>query len=403
MALSHAPRLDDLFAARARAALPPLFPPEDTNPALISLAYGLADPAHFPYAALVAATAETLAEEGGTALNYGEIAHTLVDQIVARLRAEGVEAEHEHILVGYGSSEILSLLPYVFLDPGDSVIVEGPTFLGAVRKLVRAGARIVSVPVDAQGMDVEALETILARLGREGVRPKFIYTIPTFQNPTGTTMPIERRQRLVELSAEYGVIVVEDDAYGELRFEGAPLPNLAALDAEGWVMRVSTYSKTLAPGIRLGWSYANPEITKRLAMFRTSGEGNPFVTRLVARYSANGRLEAHIGELVTLYRSKRDLMLEALAHELPEMQVLRPEGGFFVWGQLPEGISARKLLPLALAQGVEFLPGGECFADGQGDDAIRLAFSYQSAARIVEGITRLSRALRAYHPDKVTG
>jgi len=390
-------QLNDLFAARAREVQAPMFGPTPPRRAdMISFAYGLADPALFPRAELLAATAAVLKEDAAAALNYGPTYIGLREQVVRRLRSQGIEAEDENILVSYGSGQVLALLPQVFVDPGDVVIIEGPSFMGAVRHFADSGARLVTVPTDADGMDVDALEQTLIDLRRQGVRPKFIYTIPTFHNPTGATMPLARRQKLVALGAEYGVVIVEDDAYGDLRFEGQPLPNLAMLDQEGWVIRISTFSKTLAPGVRMGWAYARPEITARLATFKTEGSSGPFLTRVIAQYCAEGRLEAHIQELIALYRHKRNVMLEAIGREFPaEVAPLRPEGGFFVWCKLPPGMRATELLPLAEAHGATFLSGTRCFANGQGDDAIRLAFSFLPAEQIEEGIARIGAAMRA--------
>jgi 2-aminoadipate transaminase len=386
----------DLFAGRAKQGRPPLYGAAQAGrPPLISFSYGLADPALFPTEEIVAATDAVLREDADAALNYGPSYRGLTQQIVGRLHAQGVEADEDQIIVTYGSSQVLGLLPLLFVDPGDTVIVEGPTFLGAVGQFSRAGARLVSVPTDADGLDVDALEQALRDLKRQNVRPKFIYTIPTFHNPTGATLTLERRQRLVSLAAEYGVVVVEDDAYSDLRFSGEPLPNLAALDDAGWVMRVSTYSKILAPGVRVGWAYGNREIIDRLAMLRPEGGSGPFMTRVVARFSEGGRLEAHIKKLNDLYRHKRDVMLSAIAREFPaDVTALRPEGGFFVWCSLPPDISATKLLPLAEERGATFLPGTRCFANGQGDDAIRLAFSFLSADKIEEGVRLIGQAMR---------
>jgi len=389
-------RLDDLFAARAQNVPAPLYGPvQPRNPDMISFAYGLADPDLFPRADLLAATAAVLKEDAAAALNYGPTYAGLREQIVARLRAQGVEAEDEHVLVSYGSSQILALLPEVFVDRGDVVLIEGPSFMGAVRHFSDAGARLVTVPTDDDGMDVAALEDILHDLNRQNLRPKFIYTIPTFHNPTGATMPLARRQKLVALGAAYGVAVVEDDAYGDLRFEGQPLPPLAALDQEGWVIRTGTYSKILAPGVRMGWAYARPEVIARLAKFKAEGSSGPFLTQVVARYCADGRLDTHIQELIALYRHKRDVMLGAIAREFPAgVTTLQPKGGFFIWCRLPPGMSAAALLKAAEQKGATFLPGTHCYADGQGDDAIRLAFSFQPAELIEEGMARIGAAMR---------
>jgi 2-aminoadipate transaminase len=389
--------LDDLFAARARRAEAQFGgPATPRGEPLISLAYGLADPALFPRAELAAATAAVLEDDAAAALNYGPVFAGLRELVVERLRAQGVEAEDNNVLLSYGSGQVLGLLPRVFVDPGDVVVIEGPSFMGAVRYYSEAGARLVTVPTDAHGMDVDALDQTLIDLRQQNVRPKFIYTIPTFHNPAGVTMPLARRQKLVARAAEYGVALVEDDAYGDLRFEGQPLPPLAALDQEGWVIRLGTFSKILAPGVRMGWAYARPEIIARLAAFKVEGGSGPFLTRVIARYCAGGRLDAHIEELIGLYRHKRDVMLNAIAREFPaEITTLRPEGGFFVWCKLPSGVSATALLKAAEAKDVTFLPGTRCFANGQGDDAIRLAFSFLPAEQIEEGIARIGAALRA--------
>jgi 2-aminoadipate transaminase len=390
-------RIDDLFAARALNVPAPMYGPTPPRRAdMISFSYGLADPDLFPRADLLAATGAVLEQDAPAALNYGPTFSGLREQIVARLRAQGIEAEEDNVLVSYGSSQILALLPQVFVEPGDVVLIEGPSFMGAVRHFSEAGARLVTLPTDDGGMDVDALEATLRDRRKQGVRPKFIYTIPTFHNPTGATMPLARRQKLVALGAEYGVAIVEDDAYGDLRYDGQPLPNLAALDQDGWVIRIGTYSKILAPGVRMGWAYARPEVIARLAKFKAEGSSGPFLTRVIASYCADGRLEAHIQELIALYRHKRDIMLDAIAREFPAgVTALRPEGGFFIWCRLPPGTSASALLPLAEARGATFLPGTRCFADGQGDDAIRLAFSFLPSEQIETGIARIGAAMRA--------
>lgn len=255
---------------------------------------------------------------------------------------------------------------------------------------------MVTVPTDEHGMNVDALEAILRQLQRERVRPKFLYTIPTFHNPTGTTMPLDRRRKLVALASEYGIVIVEDDAYGDLQFEGRSLPNLASLDQEGWVIRIGTFSKILSPGLRMGWAHAHPEVISRLQTFKLEGSSGPFLTRVVAKFCENGRLERHIQQLIELYRRKRDVMLETIRREFPaEVVTLRPQGGFFIWCRLPTGISAIALAKRAAEYKVSFVPGGDCFANGQGDDALRLAFSFQPEEQIVEGVTRLGRALRS--------
>ncbi|MEH2082459.1 MAG: PLP-dependent aminotransferase family protein [Nostoc sp.] len=390
-------QIADLFAERARNLTPPTYGTELTKIITVSFAYGLADPILFPHADLAAASAAVLAEEAPIALNYGPPSAQLYEQIILRLQAQGIPADRERLIVGYGSGQILGLLPDVFVEPGDVVIVEGPTFLGVVNRFVQAGARLITIPVDELGMDVDALEETLSDLKKRDIRPRFIYTIPTFHNPTGATMPLSRREKLVALAAEYGVLVVEDDAYSDLRFQGEAVPCLASLDKQGWVLYVNTFSKIIAPGIRLGWACGDPAIIERLAMFKSEGPVGPFVSHVVARYCATGKLDYHIQELIAWYKHKCNLLLEVIAQEFPsDVVALRPDGGFFVWCKLPPNISAKALLTGANEHGISFLPGTRCYVNGQGDDAIRLAFSFQPTKKIVEGIATLGAVLRGW-------
>ncbi|MCF2149204.1 PLP-dependent aminotransferase family protein [Desmonostoc muscorum LEGE 12446] len=394
---TSAHQIADLFAERAKNLAPPTYGTELTKIVSVSFTYGLADPTLFPHADLADASAAVLAQEAAIALNYGPPSAQLYEQIILRLQAQGIAADRDRVLLGYGSGQILGLLPDVFIEPGDVVIVEGPTFLGVVARFVHAGARLITIPVDELGMDVDALEETLSDLKKQGIRPRFIYTIPTFHNPTGTTMPLFRRQKLVALAAEYGVLVVEDDAYKDLRFQGEAVPSLASLDQEGWVFYVSTFSKIIAPGVRLGWACGDPAIIERLAMFKSEGPVGPFVSHVVGRYCATGKLDAHIQKLITCYQHKCNLLLEAIAAEFPsDIVALQPDGGFFVWCKLPQNISAKALLTACAEHGVSFLPGTRCYANGQGDDAMRLAFSFQPNDKIVEGIATLGRVLRQW-------
>lgn len=387
--------LTDLFTPQARELVPPMYgpPPQAQDVPIISLAYGLADPALFPNEELLEAAAAMLADDADAALNYGPNAPQLTTLVAERLRREGVAAHEEQTMLAYGSSQILGLLPQLLIEPGDTVIIEAPTFLGAVNRFQRAGARIVGVPVDAAGLDLDALDERLRALRRRNVRPKFIYTIPTFQNPTGATLTLERRRRMVGLAAEHGVLIVEDDAYVDLRFRGAPLPPMAALDDAGWVLRVGTFSKILAPGLRMGFAHGPKALIDRLLMFKVEGSSGPFVTHLVARFAADGRLDAHIAALRAHYAAKCDLMAAALRRHLPDATFDTPDGGFFLWLRLPAGVRTGELAPLALRRGVEFLAGPRCFADGSGDDHIRLAFSKEPTGRIEQAVARLGAAV----------
>lgn len=394
MSPSSTPALSALYAGRAKTLGPAQIWPEHEGD-LITLAYGFAAPEKFPTDDLLAATAEVLAEDAAEGLNYGPSYPGLVQHVVDRMHAQGTPAEPGNVLISYGSSQVLALLPEVFIDPGDVVVVEGPTFMGAVRHFAVAGAKLVTINVDDQGLDVDALEELLRDMAKRGAKPKFIYTIPTFHNPSGTLMPLERRQRLVNLAKEYGVLLVEDDAYGELYFEAPPPPRLSALDHEGWVLQVGTFSKILAPGLRMGWACGNHEIIRRLNEFKLEGSSGPYLTRVVERYCADGRLARHIAELREAYRERRDLMLSVIESEWPKDVIApKPAGGFFIWARLPQGISATKLLAEAEKHGVTFVPGTHFYANGQGDDAFRLSFSFVPPQQIEEGITRIGAAFR---------
>jgi 2-aminoadipate transaminase len=388
------PSLDDLFSARARENRPAQIWPDGPS-GVISLSYGFAAPEKFPVEAMVTATSEVLHEDTDGALNYGESYHGLVELLANRLQGQGMAVTDQNVLISYGSSQVLALLPQVLVDPGDVVIIEGPSFMGAVKNFLIGGAKLVTVPVNHDGIDLDILEQTLRDLRAQQIRPKFIYTIPTFQNPSGTDMPLARRKRLVALAEEYGVLLVEDDAYGDLRFEGDPMPRLAALNSE-WVVHVGTFSKIMAPGVRMGWAAGPKSVIDRLKTFKLEGSSGPFMTRLVERFCADGRLDAHIADLNQTYRRKRDLMLATIKAEFPDdVLAPKPDGGFFIWAKLPEGLSATAIARRAGEFGVAFVPGTGFYANGQGDDAMRLAFSYQSEERIVEGIKRLGQAIRA--------
>ena len=394
--MTPTPALDALFAQRAQTVADgPEWAPEPEGS--ISLAYGFADPVHFPVSALVEATAEVLAEDVNGALNYGPTYPGLVRLVVDRMHARGVtQATASNVLITYGSSQVLALIPQIMCDPGDTVIVEGPCFIGAVRSFQAAGATIETVPVRDDGMDLDALEVMLNDLRGRGIQPKFIYVTPTYQNPTGTLMPQANRKRLVALAEAFGVLIVEDDAYGDLRFEGEPVAPIMAYDTKGWVLNVGTFSKILAPGVRMAWTVGPEAIIKRLAKFKFEGSSGPFMTRLVERFAADGKLDSHIEALNANYRRKRDIMLETIASEFPsDVRYNSPMGGFFIYCYLPEDMPAAALVAKGRELGVTFLPGMGCYANGQGTHEIRLAFSYQSDEKIVEGIKRLGAAMKA--------
>ena len=375
------------------------------QPDLISLAGGLPAPESFPIAAIAAAAQTILYDHGAQALQYGATKgyRPLRELIARRLSNDTVTLTAENILITSGSQQALDLLGKVFLDSGDRVLVESPTYLAALQAWNSYEATYLEAPMDDAGLDPDALAEQLAQ------HPKFVYCVPSFQNPTGVTLSLERRHRLLALAAEHGVPIVEDDPYGALRFEGTPLPTLLTLagntehgtagrDLAG-VIYLSTFSKTLAPGLRVGWVAAPTAIIGRLALAK---QGTDLHTGTLDQYIihellSGGQIEAGIGAIVARYRERRDVMLAALSEHFPETaRWTHPDGGMFLWVTLPDGADATEILLAAIEQGVAFVPGSAFYPNGGGANTMRLNFSNASPERIVEGIARLGAVLREY-------
>ncbi len=390
----------DRFNARVRAPSP--MPRAGAVPSeLISLAYGMPDPALFPAAGLAAAAEEALRDGGryAVALQYGNVGGNplLLAELGRKLEAEeGRAVEPGSLVMTNGSSQAISLVVQALANPGDVCLCEAPTFLGTIHHIRFQGVRTVPVSLDDDGLDVEALEREVQRLEAAGTPPRFLYTIPTFNNPAGVTMSIGRRRALLDIAARHGVPVIEDDAYRDLRFEGEPVPTLHALDREGLVIRLGTFSKIVAPGVRLGFVLADPAVIERVLAFKAEGSTNGFASMVVGTFMKGGGLATHIETLRAAYRGRRDAMYEALAGEMPAgVTWTRTEGGFFLWLTVPSKADMAKVTARAAEERVIALPGTECFPDGRGTHNLRLAFSLQPPDRIAEGVRRLARAIRA--------
>jgi 2-aminoadipate transaminase len=390
----------DRFNARVQAARP--MPRAGAVPSdVISLAYGMPDPALFPAAGLAVAAEEVLRDAATYAvgLQYGNVGGNplLLGELGRKLEGEeGRPVEAGSLVMTNGSSQAIALVVQALANPGDVCLCEAPTFLGTLHHINFHGIRTVPVTLDDEGLDVEALEREIHRLEAAGTRPRFVYTIPTFNNPAGVTMSLARRQALLDVAARHGVPVIEDDAYRDLRFEGEPVPTLHALDREGLVIRLGTFSKIVAPGVRLGFVLADPAVTERVLAFKAEGSTNGFASMVVGTFMKRGGLRAHIETLRAAYRQRRDAMYEALAREMPEgVRWTRTEGGFFLWLTLPPRTDVAKMAARAAEERVIALAGTECFPDGRGSHNLRLSFSLQPPDRIAEGIRRLGRAIRA--------
>jgi len=358
---------------------------------------GYPDPASFPYNDMVEATARMMKAEGAQALTYGDPQgyRGLRELVCHKYRVfEGLEVTPENIFVANGSGHALSLAFGAFVDPGDPIICEAPTFSGSLNNIRRHGPEILDAPVDAEGMVTSTVRERLEGLRRQGRRCKLIYTIVNFQNPAGPDLSLRRRTELVRLAEEYDTFILEDDAYGELRFEGEPKPPVYALDRGGRVIRAGTLSKILGAGVRLGWLCAPRAMLPAFQGFNFGGGVSPFMSR-VATWYLRDHMEAHVKLLIGVYRAKRDAMLRGLWEVLEgiDVEISRPQGGFFIWIRLPAATDPARLEALAVAAQAQYTSGPAFFPDGGGERFIRLAFSYEPPEKCYEGARLIARAI----------
>jgi 2-aminoadipate transaminase len=370
------------------------------NPEIISFAGGLPAPEVFPAAEIEAAARRVLTEHPATALQYGatEGYLPLRELLVRHMARYGIEVTPANVLVTSGSQQALDLVGKLFVNSGDHILTEEPTYVGALQAFTAYQAQYLTVPVDEDGMRTDLLEEAL----RAG--PKFLYVLPNFQNPGGVTLSLERRWQLVELASRYGTPIVEDDPYGQLRYEGRHLPPLVRIDAEhhgsarhghpyrGGVIYLGSLSKTLAPGLRVGWIVAPGEVVARLVQMKQGMDlhTSTFSQMVVHEVARGGFLDRHVRRVREVYGARRDAMLAALERFFPPgVGWTRPQGGLFLWATLPEGCDAAELLTEALKEKVAFVPGAAFHPNGGGRNTMRLNFSYSRPEVIEEGIRRL--------------
>lgn len=373
------------------------------QPSIISFAGGLPAPEYFPIARFEEASARVLSLQGVAALQYGPTEGYLpLRQLIAeQMVGQGIKVTPDNVLITSGSQQALDLIGKLFINPGDCLLVEQPTYLGALQAFNAYQACYYAVPMDDEGMITAHLEEEL-RVG-----PKFIYALPNFQNPSGATMTLERRTELLRKAGDYGVPVIEDDPYGQLRFEGENLPALAALDAQmasghsdgytGDVIYLSTFSKLLAPGLRVAWVVAPRAVINRLVQLKqgTDLHTSTFTQMMVYEAAKDGFLEEHVQLLRQVYRERRDVMLAALDREFPPEAVwTQPQGGLFLWVRLPDSVDIDTLFHAAVEDEVAFVPGHAFYVEGVGQPAMRLNFSNAQPEQIEEGIRRLGRAIK---------
>jgi 2-aminoadipate transaminase len=373
----------DLFAAASRSDI-------------ISLSGGMPDIARLPLDEVSRVAANAVLKEGIAGLQYGDTkGRTQTRELVCTLMRDiNVRVGIDDVTITTGAQQALDLVAKTLINPGDVIITEGPTYLGALQAFSAYQPTVVTIPFDECGMRMDVLEEELERLGPRGA--KFIYTIPTFQNPGGVTMSLERRQRLLQLADKYGIIVIEDDPYGRLRFEGEAVPCLRALNDE--VVYLGTMSKVFAPGLRTGWIIAPRPILQKVNMVKQGTDlcGSALNQVIVEHYFSDTDWRATLADMCGRYHVRRDAMLAALEENFPpEAQWTHPQGGFFIWVTLPPYVDTPQMLSVALSQGVTYVPGDGCYpaSSGLGKNAMRIAFCYEEPEKLAEAIRRLSTVI----------
>jgi 2-aminoadipate transaminase len=389
-----ASRTDGMIASEIRALFAVASRPE-----VVSLAGGMPNLAALPMDALATEVAELIATDGQVALQYGSAQGIplLREQITEVMAAEGIRAHANDVVVTVGSQMALDLVTRIFCDPGDVVLAEGPSYVGALGSFAAYQAHVVHVAMDDDGLQPAALAEALTRLAGQGRRAKFLYTVPNFHNPAGVTLAVARRAEILELCRRHGVLVIEDNPYGLLGFNGQLYPALRSLDPDN-VVYLGSFSKTFASGLRVGWALAPPAVRDKLVLAAESATLCPpmFNQMVVSRYLAGHDWRGQIKSFRELYRERRDAMLDALSTYLPPgCRWTHPEGGFYVWVTVPEGVDAKAMLPRAVSARVAYASGTGFYADGLGSRQLRLSYCYPTPERIVEGVRRLAGVLAA--------
>lgn len=390
---SYAERTHGMKASEIRA----LFAVAN-RPEVVSLAGGMPFLAGLPMDVVAEVTARLLRERGAVALQYGsgqgEVG--LREHITAVMAEEHVAAHADDVVVTTGSQQALDLVTRIFVDPGDVVVAEAPSYVGALGVFRAYQADVVHVPMDDDGLVPQALDETLTQLDREGRTVKLLYTVPNFHNPGGTTLSVQRRPQIVEIARRHGVLILEDNPYGLLGFDGEVRPALQSYDPQG-VVYLGSFSKTFAPGYRVGWALAPHAIRERLVLASESAILCPsMMSQLsIASYLGTCDWRGQVKDFREVYRERRDATLGALAEFLPDARWTTPSGGFYTWLTLPEGLDAQAMLPRAVTELVAYVPGTAFYADGTGHQHIRLSYCYPAPERITEGVRRLANVVNA--------
>ena len=390
MGIKFADRINNLKSSEIREILKLTEKPE-----MISFAGGLPAPELFPVEDIKKISQMVLDEDGRSALQYTttEGFTKLREQIADRMNSKSkTNVTKDNILITNGSQQGLDFSGRVFLNEGDVVLCESPTYLGAINAFKAYGPRFIEVPTDDSGMDMEELEKIL----KETDKIKMIYVIPDFQNPTGRTWSLERRKAFIDIISRYEIPVIEDNPYGELRFEGDYLPSLKSMDKKGLVIYLGSFSKIFCPGYRIGWTCASDEILSKYIMVKQGADlqASTIGQREVSKFMDTYDLDEHVKNIKSVYKRRRDLMLNTMKEEFPEgLKYNYPEGGLFTWVELPKHLDAKEIMNDCIAENVAYVPGGSFYPNGGNENCFRLNYSNMPDERIVEGVKRLARVL----------
>ena len=390
MPFKFAARMDNIKASEIRELLK-----LTQKPGIISFGGGFPAPELFPVAQMLEITKEVLEKNGTKALQYGptEGYQPLREAIARRMDRVHVKVSPEEILVINGSQQGLDFAGKIFINTGDKIIVEKPTYLGAINAFRAYEPQFIDIEMDQDGMIMDDLEEAL----KANIDVKFIYAIPDFQNPSGKTWSVDRRKRLVELANQYDVVIIEDNPYGELRFEGEINPAIKHFDTQGRVIFLGTFSKIFCPGMRLGWVAASKELLNKFILVKQGADlqSSTIAQMEVATFLNDYDIEDHIEKIKSTYRFRRDVMLQTMKEEFPEgVTYTYPDGGLFTWVVLPEYMNARELALKALEQNVAFVPGGSFFANGGHENTLRLNYSAMDEENIIIGIKRLATVIK---------
>ena len=370
------------------------------KPGVISFGGGLPDASLFPLEDIADITRDVLGDKGYLALQYGPTQGEpdMIDALIAHMRAFGDKASGEQVCVTSSSQQGLDLLSLLFLDEGAPIIMELPSYLGAIQAFRRSGADMRGIPMDQGGMDIARLEETLNTLTAEGRKPRFIYTIPDFQNPSGITMDLERRRRLIDLAGQHEILLLEDSPYRELTFTGEVFPSLWNLAGGRGVIMLKTFSKTLFPGMRMGWLVGEADLIDKVVMLKQSVDlCTPSFNQLIlARFIQQGKMKRTIEKAIDCYRPKWQAMLQALEHHMPtEATWSKPSGGMFLWLTLPEHVDTKEIFMTAIEHDVAYVTGRPFHCNNQGANTLRLNYSFPSIEQIGKGIEQLAKAIKA--------